>query len=217
LRAYLRIFPPVAILLVGFLIFHKSLEYYAPDFSHGYLSNKKEFFNGLFKYGLYAHIISSPLALLIGTLQIFVRYEKRFSRMHAGLRRAYVFLVLGLAGPGGLVLGAHAIGGLWGRMSFYLLSMLWMIFTSIAYYLAIRKKFVLHQKFMNRSFILACSAVNLRWISFIAGYFFGWRDETSYVLSAWLSWLPFLLAYECILMVKNKKIRRRMPTAGVAV
>ncbi|WMJ75530.1 hypothetical protein RCC89_20555 [Cytophagaceae bacterium ABcell3] len=51
---------------IGILIFLKSLDYYSPDFTRGYLLGKKEIFDGLFKYGLYAHIITAPFVLFIG-------------------------------------------------------------------------------------------------------------------------------------------------------
>lgn len=188
----------LVIYLIGALILVKSLEYYQPDFSRGYLAHKREVFDGVFRWGLYAHIVGAPLLLFIGGVQLFFRYEYRRPAWHRWLGRGYMLLVLGLAAPGGLIMARYAIGGTWGQVNFYLLDLLWIICTALAWY-AIRKgHMVYHRRWVNRSYILALSAVNLRLLGFVFAYYFAWRDVEAYLWAAWLSWLPFLLAYELI-------------------
>lgn len=198
-----RLLLSLVILFVGTLIFWKSLDYYDPDFEQGYLLGKADFFGGIYQYGLYAHIISTPLLLLLGTAQIFLRYEYRFSTLHKWLGRFYGVLVLSLAAPGALIMAEHALGGIWGKANFYLLAILWILTTAAAWYFARKGKIVRHQEFIIRSYILAVSAINLRLFSFVFIYFFEWSGPDMYVWSAWLSWLPFLLIYEVLRIFKK--------------
>lgn len=184
--------------LIGILIFHKSLEYYNPDFSRGYLSDKEAVFDGIFKVGLYAHIISVLPALLIGTLLIFFRLERKNRKLHRILGKIYVILVLFLASPGGLILAFYAIGGFWGEFAFISLSLLWWLFTFLAYQSARNGKIQLHKNWMQKSYILCLSAVNLRIFLFIAHHFLDLHGSEIYVIVSWLSWLPFLVIHQLI-------------------
>lgn len=186
----------ILISLIGILIFHKSLEYYNPDFSRGYLSDKQLVFDGIFKFGLYAHIVSVLPALLIGSLLIFFRLERNNRKLHKLLGKIYVILVLFLASPGGLVLAFYAIGGFWGKLSFVLLSLLWFLFTFLAYQSAHNSKIQQHKNWMQKSYLLCISAVSLRILLFIFHHVFHLYRTETYVICAWLSWLPFLVGHE---------------------
>ncbi|MEM7037834.1 MAG: DUF2306 domain-containing protein [Bacteroidota bacterium] len=198
-------FPVIAVILfVGYLIFELSLSYYDPDFSRGYLIDKAAVFDGPFKYGLYAHIVSMPLLLLIGTAQVFFRYEGRAGAVHRVLGRVYGGMVLLVAAPSGLILAGYAFGGDWAKVSFYLLAVLWWLFTAAAWYCARKRDFRRHRDFMVRSYLLMISAVFLRLISFgmIAGLH--WVGPEPYMWSAWLSWVPFLVGYEVVRLVRRR-------------
>jgi len=186
------------VLTVGGLIFVKSLNYYQPDFSRGYLAGKRPFFDGIFQYGLYAHIAATPLLLLWGSLQFFFRYEYRRGAWHRWLGRGYAVLVLGLAAPGGLIMARHAIGGTWGQVNFYLLWMLWLLTTGLGWSPARRRHWHRHRRWMQRSYLLALSAILLRLWAFVFAYYLEWRSPEAYVWAAWLSWVPSLVIYEVV-------------------
>ena len=190
----------LVILFVGALTILKSFDYYQPDFNRGYLIGRSDYFHGIFKYGLYAHIIATPLVILIGTLQIFLRYEYRFPKLHRWAGRIYGGLILAFAAPGAIVIAAFALGGLWVKLNFFVLGPLWIAFTLAAWYYARRGKLVLHQQFIIRGYILTVSAVTLRIFSFVFIHYFDWTGSDMYAWSVWMSWLPFLLGYEVVLV-----------------
>ena len=195
MRRLVRIFFPI-ILLVGILITFKSFDYYPPDFSKGYLLDKEEVFKGIFSYGLYGHITTAPLLLLISTALLFFRLETNFPALHRGLGVMYVLLVLAVSAPGGFILSFYAFGGWIAKGGFFLLSLLWAWFTYRAYRQAVKKDFSKHRINMMRSFILILSAVSLRILSFLFIYFLDWSGPVMYTWISWLSWLPFLMLYE---------------------
>jgi uncharacterized membrane protein len=192
------------ILSIAALIFHKSLDYFHPDFTCGYLIGKQNFFDGIFKYGLYAHIIGTPICILIGTLQIFFRFEKKYPKLHRNAGKVYVATVLFFAAPGGFIMAFSAIGGQLSELCFLLLAMLWMYFTYQAYKTARERNFLEHKKHMTRSFLLMLSAINLRILSFLFNHYLEFDSVQMYIWAAWLSWLPSLLIYELLLWKKSK-------------
>ncbi len=200
----IKVVVSILILCIAFLIFQKSLEYFHPDFTRGFLFGKKEYFDGIYKYGLYAHIIGTPVCIVIGTLQIFFCFEKKFPQLHRKAGKIYVVTVLFLAVPGGFIMAFSAIGGQLSELCFLLLAMLWMFFTYKAYQSARNKNFVEHKKHITRSFILMLSAINLRILTFIFIQFFNYEGVQMYTLAAWLSWVPSLLIYEWVQFRKLK-------------
>ncbi len=208
LKSISKWFLILPISLIGILIFHKSLEYYNPDFSTGYLSDKEAVFDGIFRVGLYAHIISVLPTLLIGTLLIFFRLEQSNRKLHRSLGKVYVILVLLFASPGGLVLAFYAIGGFWGELAFVSLSLLWFGFTFLAYKSARKGKIQPHKNWMQKSYILCLSAVNLRILLFISHHFLDLHGSEIYMICAWLSWLPFLAVHEIYRFLIRQKFSR---------
>lgn|SRR6478735_8000334 len=201
LGTYLILF---LILFTGILIWIKSLSYYQPNFSKGYLSDKQLIFDGIFKYGLYAHIITAPLILFIGSAQIFFRYEFSKRNLHRILGSVYTYGVLLVSAPGALVISFYAFGGWYGKSNFILLSVLWAYFTFKGWSAARSSDLESHRNFMIRSYVLTVSAIWLRLLLFIFVHYFHWTGPTAYIWTAWLSWLPFLLLTE--LYIRTRKI-----------
>lgn len=199
-----RLILGLAILFVAALIFLKSLDYYQPDFGRGYLVGKEGYFHGIFKYGLYAHIISTPVLILLGTIQLFLRYEYRSPQLHRWIGRLYGGLILGIAAPGALIMAVYAYGGFWGKLSFFILGALWILVTGLAWYFARKGDLLRHQRFIIRSYILTISAVTLRIFSFLFIHYLDWYGPEMYATTAWLSWLPLLLIYEGILLTRRQ-------------
>lgn len=181
--------------IFGVLILIKSVDYLFPDFNEGFLSDKAEIFY-FYKYLLYVHMVFGPLALFAGLYQFsFIK-----SRIHRAVGRSYAYSILLLAAPAGFLMSFYALGGIYSIINFLLLAILWFYFTLKAV-LAIKNGNKLsHKRFMIRSFILTCSAVILRLLSFVNNYFEILNPVEGYVIIAWLSWLPWLLLYEVYLM-----------------
>lgn len=176
----------------------KATTFLDPVFAAGFLSDKQAIFN-TYKWPLYLHAFSAPLALLLGIIQFSTKPKK----LHKWLGKVYVIAILLFAAPSGFYMAFYAIGGWVSSFSFWLLSILWWWFTFKAFQLAKAKNFKAHKRFMTRSFILTNSAITLRILSFINIKFFHFDLESTYILISWLSWLPILLVYEIINLIQK--------------
>lgn len=182
--------------IVGVQILMKTFEYYHPDFTQGFLKGKEELFQSFYKYAFYVHVVSAPIVLITGLLQFFKYIRTKFLGIHKILGVIYVFFVLFLAAPGGLIMGFYAHGGIGAVISFMILTPLWWFFTWKAYKYAKSGNYMAHGTYMNRSVILTLSAVFLRIYAFVALWFYQDNSAETYVLISWLSWLPNLLVFE---------------------
>ena len=187
------------ILFVGFLKVIKSLDYTTPNFSQGFLINKEEVFQGIYKYAFYIHILASPLALFTGTVNAFFRLEQNYRKWHRVIGTTFLYLVLCLVAPSGLIMSFYAFGGTAGVIGFLVLSVLLFLFAFKGFKSIREQKIQQHQQFMIRAYILMLSAIWLRIFSFVTSHYFEWYGETKYAVIAWASWLPFLLIYEALL------------------
>jgi uncharacterized membrane protein len=161
----------------------------------------------------YVHITSSIIVLLTGLLQFLPAVLKRFPQVHRVLGKVYVFTILACSAPSGLVMAVYASGGFWARLSFALISLLWIIFTWVAFRKAVQRDFRSHTAFMYRSFALTLSAITLRsyvWLLPFFSHLHHLHGREMYVLVSWLSWVPNLLVSEWLIRRKlrsNKTAR----------
>jgi hypothetical protein len=129
---------------------------------------------------------------------------------------AYVLNVLFITGPAGLIMSFYANGGIPSRIAFVLLSVLWMGFTAAAVYYAFKKKFLVHQMFMIRSYALTLSALTLRAWKVLLADFTDIRPMDRYRLIAWLGWglnliIAEVIIYQIYKRKKNKQVRHQAP------
>ena len=190
----------VITLFMGALIVLKSLNYYHPNFEYGYLSDKKNFFSGWFSVGLYVHIIVYPLLLSLATLLLF--FQKVMAvYWHRTLGKVYVFAALVLGVPSAFILGVYSTSDTYSVPQFILLSLLFFVFTYLAYRAIKKRDYIVHEKMMIRSYIILLSAIFTRYYSFTAIRYFGLFDYDLIVLC---SWLPHLMVYEAYILLKDK-------------
>jgi hypothetical protein len=151
------------------------------------------------RYAFYAHILFSIFTLISGLTQFSGYILDKHRRLHRFMGYVYVLDVLCLAGPSGLIMGFYANGELLARTSFVLLSVLWITFTGLAFYKAIRQQIEEHQYWMIRSYALTLSAITLRLLAFTLPKFIHLPAQIEYALIAWLSWTINLLVAEWII------------------
>jgi uncharacterized membrane protein len=181
----------VIAVIFGLLIIVKSLDYFCPDFSQGFLSDKGLVFYS-YKYFLYAHIIASPIAFFVGIFQLAFSRTKA----HRVLGWIYVCSIIFFAAPGGFYMAFYAIGGDISTINFTVMAIFWAYFTLKAFLKIKAGDILQHRQFMNRSFILTNSAILIRLFSFVNNHYGLMDVTTGYILISWLSWLPWLLIYE---------------------
>jgi uncharacterized membrane protein len=145
---------------------------------------------------IYTHVFASTLALALGPFQFSASLRSR-PALHRWLGRVYLGVGVLIGGLAGLVMAAHAFGGVAGRLGFACLAIAW-LYTGLRAYRAIRAGQVeSHRRWMARNFALSFAAVTLRlWLpaSIAAGVAFEW----AYPAISWLCWVPNLLVAEAL-------------------
>lgn len=184
--------------IVCFLIVLKSLDYFYPDFSSGFLIGKAEIFV-TYRFFLYAHIVAAPIAFLTGIFQ----FSFKKSAFHKLAGKIYVVSVLFFAAPGALFMALFAFGGIPAVLNFSIMAGCWIWFTVQAYQSIRQGKTRSHHRWIIRSFILTNSAIAIRIFSFISNQLDIMDPGTRYVIISWMSWLPVLLIYEWHLKRKS--------------
>lgn len=153
---------------------------------------------GYYLPAFYSHIFASSIVLLAGFFQ-FSKKVYQNPRLHKALGKVYVLGILLFAAPGAYLMSYFIGRGYGVFISFMLQNTLWVTFT-IAAWLQIKKGNIQgHINMMRRSYALAFAAVMLRlyiWLLSIAGV--GVQFENNYLIIAFLSWLPNLIAVELI-------------------
>ncbi|UOQ71240.1 DUF2306 domain-containing protein [Hymenobacter cellulosilyticus] len=166
-----------------------------------FLTTKSEVTNsrGLFRLGFYVHITSSMWVLAAGLAQFFPRLFQGRTALHRNLGKLYVFSVLALAAPSGLILASFANGGLVAKVGFTLQCLVWWLGTWQAYRLARQRRWEQHTEWMIRSFAVTLAAMSLRTESYVLFYVFGTKPIETYLTVTWLSWTGNLVLAEVVI------------------
>ncbi|HSY60294.1 MAG TPA: DUF2306 domain-containing protein, partial [Cytophaga sp.] len=151
------------------------------------------------RWAFYTHISSSLIVLFAGIFQFIPVLLKRMPGLHRLMGKAYVVLVLCISAPSGFIMALYANGGIWAKISFSLISLLWFAFTLQAYLKIRNKNIQAHTAFMIRSYALTLSAITLRTYVVILPQFFILHSHEMYALVSWLSWIPNLILAEILI------------------
>lgn len=153
---------------------------------------------GWYMPAFYCHIIGSSFILLAGFFQFSQKvYDNR--PLHKALGKLYVFGVLFFAAPGAYVMTFFINRGPAVFASFLIQNTLWVLFTFYAWRLIMKGRIDEHIQYMRRSYALAFAAVTLRlyiWLFTVLGH--GVDFKYNYVIIAFASWVPNLIAAEII-------------------
>lgn len=149
----------------------------------------------------YTHVYTGIFVLITGFLAI-LRKNFGIKKFHAVSGKIYVLLILLFAAPAGIYMGVFANGGIFSKISFILLGILWWLATYKAHRLAQSHRFEDHKCWMWRSYALTMSAVTLRmWKVVLVGLFHPGPMEV-YQIIAWLGWVPNLILIEILISKK---------------
>lgn len=194
----------LAVLFGLVLYWHNSVFVFdGPD--NGFLLTKTEAVRySVYLPAFYLHIVTGSIVLITGVFQLSQWIRTRYPVWHRASGRVYIFIILIFTAPSGLVMAAHANGGLAAGVGFALLAVLWWFFTYKGFRNAINNQLDVHREFMLRSYALTFAAVTLRLYSFFFALA-GFRGETIYILIAWLSWVPSLIVIEIYLRQKTSR------------
>jgi len=194
------------LLFFTWLMIRITIPYFSFEYDVAFLLTKQRILHiTAWRWAFYTHISSSLIVLFLGIFQFIPAIIYKWSTVHRFMGKVYITLVLAISAPSGFIMALYANGGIWAKISFTLISILWFWFTLQAY-LQIRKHNIAsHTHFMIRSYALTLSAITLRSYVVILPHFFILHSNQMYTLISWLSWVPNLLIAEILI---SKKILR---------
>lgn len=182
--------------LLGILLEYRW--YFPPDFdSSAFLTGRRHTFIGVYRAAFYAHIISGPLAVLVGVLLMLSGGRPRYRQIHRPAGRLQILLVLAVVAPSGLVMAREAMAGPIAAFGFASLAIATAVCAATALCRARARKFQSHQRWATRGFILLASPLLLRLISGVL-IVLQLESEWAYRLNAWVSWLVPLAILEAL-------------------
>lgn len=145
-------------------------------------------------FGLFAHLIGAPLALLLAPFQLWAGLRRRRPGVHRWLGRLYALSIV-LGGVGALALVPTFTGSAFAAAGFTGLALAWMITTGLGIWQARAGNLAAHRRWMLRSVALTFAAVTLRlMMGPLAAS--GWSVNDTYLITAWGCWVPNLIVME---------------------
>lgn len=182
------------------LMLQISLQYVPPGTDVAFLRIKQDVIHHWYYLpAFFAHAYSAVLVLPAGFTQFSSSLRRNYPYVHRLMGSVYLWTVLLLAGPSGLLIGLHANGGWSSRLAFCLLALLWLWFTTMAFVRARQKNWAAHRDFMLRSFALTLSAITLRAWKYVLVALLHPRPMDVYRWVAWLGWVLNLVVAELII------------------
>lgn len=204
--SFLRVTLISIVFLLALALAMNTFRYFNFDPGFGFLRLKQEAVaTGWYLPAYYSHVLIGGIILVAGLLQLHPKSSRSFKRTHRVLGYIYVLGILFLAAPGGLVMSLFIGRGPLVLSSFLLQSVLWFLFTALAFNRIRQGHVAAHQQWMWRSYALTFAAVTLRVYIFFTSYKFNLNDATAYATLAWLSWVPNLLVAE--FLIRKKLLR----------
>lgn len=191
--------------LAAFL-FAITIEYLSFRSDVNFLLEKQDIvFDPLWRPTFYFHIVSGMLVLLIGPFQFLQEFRNKYLPMHRLFGKIYVYGILVIAAPTGMIMAFYAEGGLPSSIAFGAMSVAWFVTTLMAVIRIKQGDIESHRLWMMRSYAMSFAAVTLRLLVPLFSMFILDNKDLITMSTAWLSWLLNLLVAEgMILALRNK-------------
>ena len=170
-------------------------DYLPPNFRADFLLGRESYFFGGYRWAFYAHIAAGPVALLAGLALVSERFRRLRPAVHRSLGKLQIALVTLVVAPSGAWMAWYAQSGGVAGLGFFLLAVTTACCAVMGWRSALQRRFVEHRRWMRRCFLLLCSAVVVRLVGGLATVT-GVDADWVYPLTAWVSWLGPLAAFE---------------------
>jgi len=170
-------------------------DYFPPNFHSDFLIGRQSYFFGPYRWAFYAHIVAGPVALLAGLALVSERFRRRWPTVHRSLGKLQIAMVTLVVAPSGAWMAWYAQSGGVAGWGFFLLAIGAAGCAVMGWRSAAGRRFAEHRRWMWRCFLLLCSAVVVRLIGGLATVT-GVDADWVYPLTAWVSWLGPLAAFE---------------------
>lgn len=180
-----------------FLMIIITFQYVPIDFSAAFLATKQHIIHlKHYQIAFFSHVYSSIFILILGASQFIDKFRVLFPSIHRFIGKIYVFGILLLSAPSGLIMGIYGYGGIVSQISFILLSLLWFYFTLQAFVCIKQRMIPRHKKYMILSYSLTLSAITLRLSKQLLSMFTEIHRYDIYQISSWVGWvINLLIAY----------------------
>ncbi len=191
-------------IVVGVVLSYR--DYFPANFQADFLLGREDHFHGLYRAAFYTHILSGPVALVLGLFLVNEAFRRRWPAWHRQLGKLQVLNVLLLVTPSGLVMAFRAATGVVAGTGFASLALLTALCAALGWRAATQRRFAIHRVRMWRCYLLLCSAIALRMmagLATVAGFEAGWL----YPATAWASWLLPLVGYEVVRAIGRRDAR----------
>lgn len=191
----------IAIAYASYLLILLSLPYIHFERNVDFLKTKQLIYHlKYWRVSFYIHVFTSPIVIISGLFQFNRWILKNHARIHRISGYAYILTVIFITGPAAFIMSLWANGGRIAQLSFVLLSILWILFTYLAYHHVKKGSIDRHAKWMLRSYALTLSAVTLRFYAYLFDVFnLGLGPKETYILLAYIAWIPNLLIAEILI------------------
>lgn len=188
----------------SYLMILITIQYIPLDFNAAFLNIKQdEIQRPYYQLAFFTHVYTSIFTLIIGFFQFSKTIRSKYPRLHRTIGKSYIGIILFFAGPSGLVMAYHANGGIYSQVSFYILAVLWIYFSLMAYVHARKRNCILHKNFIYRSYALTLSAISLRLFKWIIVGTFELLPMDTYQIVSWAGWVVNLGIAE--LLIRYRK------------
>jgi uncharacterized membrane protein len=155
------------------------------------------------------HIVAAMIALILGPFQFIPSIRKKYPRTHRFMGKTYLIcIVIGACASLEMSVLKIMIGekaAVFG-MGLFMLGLVWLLTSGMAYWSARSRNFVQHREWMVRSFVVTCAFTTFRLSSRILTEKFGIDGNAAAELMAWACWSVPLIVAE--LFLQGSKIRK---------
>lgn len=210
LRKYFSL-PLTLFVLIGIVFFVVMAENTIPYFD---FSPRKDFLGTktfavtsklIFRLGFYIHISSALVVWLVAIPQFWPRLIQKYPTWHRNFGKIYVFGILFLAAPSGLILARFANGGLSAQVGFTLQCLVWWFLTLKAFLYIKEGNIAQHIRYIIRSLAVTYAAFSLRTESYVMYQFLDTKPIETYLTVVWLSWVGNLFLAEILILTKIER------------
>lgn len=179
--------------LAGIVFQYRS--YFPADFDSAFLTGRQSYFFGVYGVAFYVHIVSGPVAIVLGSALMWSGLRTRLSGVHHWLGKLQIVLILVAVVPSGLIMATRAYTGPIAGLGFVSLALATAGSAVATACFARSHQIGQHRQWATRCFILLCSPLLLRLTSG-AVIVTQLESQLTYRLSAWLCWLVPLAVHE---------------------
>jgi len=180
-------------------------QYVPPDFGSDFLLGRESYFYGPYGWAFYAHLVSGPTSLVVGTILVSDRFRLRAPKWHRRLGKLQIACVLLLVAPSGLWMARYAATGAMAGAGLGLLAIVTAMCAAAGWRAAVARRFQEHRRWMWRTYILLCSAVVIRMIGGLATVL-QFDALWLYPVSCWVSWLAPLMVFESLRLFETPPV-----------